>query len=97
MKEAESKKLLNANSYDAIVIGAGPAGTTAAYLLAKNGFKVLIIDKKSFPRDKLCGGLLTQKTVKLLEDIFQIITSRGNKFGARFIFGADGALSRTKR
>ncbi len=58
------------NTFDVIVIGAGPAGSTAAYLLALNGFKVLIIDKAIFPRDKLCGGLLTLKSIKLLEDIF---------------------------
>ena len=58
------------NSFDAIVVGAGPAGSTAAYLLASNGFKVLIIDKSTFPRDKLCGGLLTLKTIKILEAIF---------------------------
>ena len=57
--------------FDAIIIGAGPAGSTAAYLLASNGFKVLIIDKSTFPRDKLCGGLLTWKTIKILESIFQ--------------------------
>jgi len=58
------------DSFDVIVIGAGPAGSTAAYILATNGFKVLIIDKATFPRDKLCGGLLTLKSIKLLEDIF---------------------------
>jgi len=58
------------NSFDAIVVGAGPAGSTTAYLLASNGFKVLIIDKSTFPRDKLCGGLLTLKTIKILEAIF---------------------------
>jgi geranylgeranyl reductase family protein len=58
-------------SFDAIVIGAGPAGSTAAYLLASRGFRVLILDKSAFPREKLCGGLLTWKTVKLLESIFQ--------------------------
>jgi len=59
-------------SFDAIVIGAGPAGSTAAYLLASKGLRVLILDKDTFPRDKLCGGLLTWKTVKLLESTFQI-------------------------
>jgi len=58
-------------SFDAIVIGAGPAGSTAAYLLASRGFRVLILDKGTFPRKKLCGGLLTWKTVKFLESIFQ--------------------------
>lgn len=58
-------------TYDAIVVGAGPAGSTAAYLLAKEGLQVLMLDKKEFPRDKLCGGLLTRKTVKLLEAIYK--------------------------
>ena len=62
------------NRFDAIVIGAGPAGSTAAYLLAKRGFKVLLLDKKAFPRDKVCGGLLTWKTVNVLESIFQTST-----------------------
>lgn len=59
------------NRFDAIIIGAGPAGSTAAYLLASNGLKVLVLDKHVFPRDKLCGGLLTLKTVRLLESIFK--------------------------
>ncbi|UCD79373.1 MAG: geranylgeranyl reductase family protein [Desulfobacterales bacterium] len=60
------------NSFDVVVIGAGPAGATAAYLLASKGFKILIVEKSTFPRDKLCGGLLTLKTVKLLESIYGI-------------------------
>jgi len=60
------------NSYDVVIIGAGPAGSTAAYILAANGFKVLIVDKSAFPRDKLCGGLLTFKSIQLLEDIFSM-------------------------
>lgn len=42
--------------YNCIVIGAGPAGATAAYHLAKQGHSVLILDKASFPRSKPCGG-----------------------------------------
>ncbi|VEP18884.1 Geranylgeranyl reductase family protein [Hyella patelloides LEGE 07179] len=42
--------------YDCIVVGAGPAGTTAAYNLAKQGKSVVVIDKDSFPRHKPCGG-----------------------------------------
>jgi len=63
--------MIKKNSFDAIVIGAGPAGSTAAYLLAKSGFHVLVLDKRKFPRHKLCGGLLTRKTIRLLEEIFQ--------------------------
>ena len=42
--------------YDCIIIGAGPAGSTAAYNLAKQGRSVLVLDKGSFPRYKPCGG-----------------------------------------
>ncbi len=56
--------------YDIIIIGGGPAGSTAGYLLRKFGYKVLIIDKAVFPRKKLCGGLITQKTLKLNQRIF---------------------------
>lgn len=56
--------------YDVIISGAGPAGSTAGYLLSKAGLKVLIIDKAEFPRQKLCAGLITYKTVKLLERVF---------------------------
>jgi geranylgeranyl reductase family protein len=46
-------------SYDAIVIGAGPAGSTAARVLALGGARVLVLDKARFPRDKPCGGGVT--------------------------------------
>lgn len=46
-------------TYDAIVAGAGPAGSTAARLLAMQGARVLLLDKARFPRDKPCGGGVT--------------------------------------
>jgi geranylgeranyl reductase family protein len=42
--------------YDIVVVGAGPAGSTAAKTLAEQGLSVLLIDKEKFPRDKPCGG-----------------------------------------
>jgi len=54
---------------DVAVIGLGPAGSTAAYLLAKAGFKVIGIDYQDFPRPKLCAGLLTLKTRALVNEI----------------------------
>ena len=55
---------------DIAVVGAGPAGATAAYLLACDGFDVCLFDKQVFPRAKLCAGLLTWKTIDLLQRIF---------------------------
>lgn len=58
-------------NYDVIIIGAGPSGSTLAYLLKKQGLSVLVIDKSVFPREKLCGGLVTMKTKLLYEEIYQ--------------------------
>jgi geranylgeranyl reductase family protein len=55
-----------ATTTDAIVIGAGPAGSTAAYRIAATGASVLLLDRASFPRDKPCGGGLTMRGVRLL-------------------------------
>jgi geranylgeranyl reductase family protein len=51
---------------DVIVVGAGPAGSTTAYHLAQSGMDVLLLEKASFPRDKVCGDGLTPRAVKQL-------------------------------
>ncbi|MBD5101427.1 MAG: geranylgeranyl reductase family protein [Subdoligranulum sp.] len=55
--------------YDALVIGAGPAGSCAGYWLAAAGLKTALVDCRKFPREKLCGGLLTSKTIDILRTI----------------------------
>jgi geranylgeranyl reductase family protein len=52
--------------FDVVVVGAGPAGSTAAYRLARAGASVLLVDKARFPRDKPCGGGLTLRAVRQL-------------------------------
>jgi geranylgeranyl reductase family protein len=52
--------------WDAVVVGAGPAGCAAAYDLASAGQSVLLVDKNCFPRPKACAGGLTIKAVKAL-------------------------------
>src|SRR4030042_4808777 len=49
--------------YDVIIVGAGPAGSTAAKFLSEKGVKTLLLDKDTFPREKPCGGGLTIKAV----------------------------------
>ncbi|MEJ2005662.1 MAG: geranylgeranyl reductase family protein, partial [Cyclobacteriaceae bacterium] len=53
--------------FDAIIIGAGPAGSTAARFLASGGLKVLLIEKSKLPRYKVCGGGLVWRARKALE------------------------------
>ena len=53
-------------TYDVAIIGAGPAGSTAAYRLAAAGARVLLLDKATFPRDKPCGGGVTGRAARLL-------------------------------
>lgn len=56
--------------YDVIVIGAGPAGSTAAKTLAENGCKVLLVEKFKMPRYKSCSGQLIKKSMDLVQTYF---------------------------
>lgn len=56
--------------YQVIVAGAGPAGSSAARVLAGAGLSVLVLDRAVFPRPKLCAGLLTHKAAFILEQAF---------------------------
>jgi len=56
----------DARQADVIVVGAGPAGASTAYHLANAGLDVLLLEKASFPRDKICGDGLTPRAVRQL-------------------------------
>jgi geranylgeranyl reductase family protein len=56
-------------SVETLVVGAGPAGTAAATVLAGAGREVLVVDKATFPRDKCCGDGLTTLALRELERI----------------------------
>lgn len=55
--------------YDVVVAGAGPAGSMAAYTMAREGARVLLTDKSSWPRHKVCTGLISGYTQSLLKDM----------------------------
>ena len=55
--------------HDVLVIGAGPAGAAAGYWLASEGFDVVMVDERVFPREKTCGDGLTPRAVKQINDM----------------------------
>lgn len=61
--------------YDVVIVGAGPAGSTAAKYLAEKGIPVVLIDKAMFPRDKPCGGGLPTRVQKRFPYIRPFIDS----------------------
>ncbi len=75
-------------SYDAIVVGAGPSGSTAAYRLAALGKEVLLLDRASFPRDKPCGGGVTERAARLLPfSIEPVVEDVATKVDLRLGYG----------
>jgi geranylgeranyl reductase family protein len=85
--------------FDAIVVGAGPAGSTAALLLSRAGARVLLLDRERFPRDKPCGGGLTYRAVRQLpvsvDAVVEDVVDRvelGFRYGKRFERRSDSPL-----
>ena len=92
---------MNKNIFDIIVIGGGPAGSSAAMLLSKKGFSIALIEKKVFPREVLCGEFISKEVTEFLEDnslfedflklnpnpltSFRFIGSRGKKLLLSFL------------
>jgi len=77
------------SKFQVVVVGGGPAGSSAAHILAAAGINVCVIDRSVFPRDKLCGGLLTLRSKKTFQSIFKtdwspVIQTTSN--GARLYF-----------
>jgi geranylgeranyl reductase family protein len=55
--------------YDVVIVGAGPAGSTAAYFLARAGKRVALLEKARFPRDKRCGDAWCEPALDILEEM----------------------------
>jgi geranylgeranyl reductase family protein len=74
--------------FDVAVIGAGPAGSTAAYRLARAHARVLLVDKARFPRDKPCGGGLTMRAIRQLPfSVEPVVEERITRVRCRLRYG----------
>jgi len=77
---------MNSKKFDIGIIGGGPAGSSTAVILCKKGYSVCIIEKKSFPREVLCGEFISKEVVEFLienslyEEFLKLNPNRINSF-----------------
>ena len=60
---------MSSRRFDVLVVGAGPAGSIAALVLARAGARVALLDKAQFPRDKACGDFIGPRGLQVLADL----------------------------
>ncbi len=78
--------------YDAVIVGAGPAGSTSAYYMARSGLKVCLLDRAVFPREKVCGGGLCSHIRKfdyIDESYFGTYSSTATIYSPSLKYGVD--------
>jgi geranylgeranyl reductase family protein len=80
---------VTARRFDVLVVGAGPAGSVCAAVLARGGARVALLDKSAFPRDKACGDLLGPRGVQVLRDL-RLPEPSGPQVGPILVVGPTG-------
>lgn len=75
--------------FDVLVVGAGPAGSITALVLARSGARVALVDKAAFPRDKACGDLVGPRGVQLLHD-FNLSVPCATRVSDMLVVGPSG-------
>jgi geranylgeranyl reductase family protein len=83
----------SATRWDVVVVGAGPAGSIAALVLARAGARVALVDKARFPRDKACGDLIGPRGVRLLDELGLTVPAAGTEADV-LVAGPSGRRSR---
>lgn len=78
--------------YDVIVVGAGPAGSMIAYEMARSGYRTLLLEKFSIPREKACGGAAMYRGLRLIGPSFPRHLVEREIYGLRFRF-SDGTAA----
>lgn len=78
--------------WDVIIVGAGPAGTTAAMLLAEKGHRILLLDKATFPREKPCGEYLSPGCLRILDRVgaLKAVESQARQIRGMRVTSPDG-------
>jgi geranylgeranyl reductase family protein len=71
--------------YDALIVGMGPAGATAAYELSRAGIAVLALEKQAHPRYKVCGGGLSVRIDRILDEDFKQVVEH-TVYGVQFSY-----------
>lgn len=62
-------RTLPVGAYDAVIVGAGPSGSSTAFFAARGGARIVLLDKEEFPRDKYCGDAVCTPAIKVLEEM----------------------------
>jgi geranylgeranyl reductase family protein len=81
-------------TFDAVIVGAGPSGSSCAYWLARAGWSVCLIEKKDFPRVKTCGDGLTPRSVHQLAQmgLEPAVAANGHRYNGLRTFGFGASL-----
>ena len=81
-------------TFDAVIVGAGPSGSSCAYWLARAGWSVCLIEKKDFPRVKTCGDGLTPRSVHQLAQmgLEPVVAANGHRYNGLRAFGFGASL-----
>ncbi|MCP5099834.1 MAG: geranylgeranyl reductase family protein [Chloroflexi bacterium] len=89
---------MQAKMYDVVIVGAGPAGSTAATYLAQQGIQVALLDKAYFPREKTCGDGLTPRAIAILEELGLLnnLLQEGCKMEEATVFAPNGTQVTTQ-
>jgi geranylgeranyl reductase family protein len=82
------------SSFDALIVGAGPSGSACAYWLAKAGWSVCLVEKKTFPREKTCGDGLTPRSVYQIQEmgLEREVAAHAHRYNGLRAFGFGASL-----
>ncbi|HLZ30614.1 MAG TPA: geranylgeranyl reductase family protein [Chloroflexota bacterium] len=78
--------------HDAVIIGAGPGGSSTAHFLSRRGLDVVLLDRADFPRDKTCGDGLTPRALRVLDEmgVLPEVERAGCRVGAYEVVAPNG-------